>query len=101
LPELPDIDPFAYIIDLLMEVGPVELSWSDLEAWNRMTRMDLDEWELRTIHRLASVYTRSSREYDDSKSISPFVPETPTAKIESKIRDSLRQPIGGRGMKGK
>lgn len=98
-PALPDIDPYEYMIELLLQVGPVELSWSNLEAWHRMTRMGLNEWELRTIHRLAVVYTRSSREYHGTKAISPYIPETQVSSIESKIRESLRAPLGNKGIK--
>lgn len=97
--ELPDVDPFAYILDYVVEVGPIDLTWSDLKAWNEITGYQLSYWELITIKALAVTYTSSSRSYDGTKEVSPFVQVAPTAKLESSIRSALREPISGRGLR--
>ena len=98
-PELPDVGPYAYLIDLLLEVGPTNLTWSDLEAWNRLLGWFLNHWELRMIHRLGVVFTGAKNEYEGTKAVSPFVPSAPIEKIEQSIKDSLRQPLNNKGVR--
>lgn len=54
-------NPMPYIIDWLMEIGPVTaggmgstpLAWSDIAAWQDLTGINMTAWEARTIRRLS------------------------------------------------
>ena len=82
----------------MFEVGPFNLTWSDLKAWNEITGYELGYWELITTKRLARIYHNSFQEYDNTKSISPFVSEKHISKVEKSMRETLRQPLGHKGM---
>ena len=61
-PLMPEVGPHLYIIDILMDVGPIDLTWNDLKAWNEISQMELNIWEFQTVKRLANIYTSSFRE---------------------------------------
>jgi hypothetical protein len=91
--EFPDSGPAGYVIDYMFEVGPFELSWTDLQSWNQIMKYNLDAWELATIKKLARMYVNSYREYDDTNKVSPFVPEKAPMTIMKSIKDALRRPV--------
>lgn len=74
--ELP-ANPLPHLIDWLMEIGPlgtggmgpVPVSWAEIEVWQRVSAIELRPWEARTIRRL-------SREFLDqmTKSKEPSCP---------------------------
>jgi len=91
---MPEIGPYSYVINMLMDVGPIDLTWKDLESWNRITQMNINGWEFRTLKRLANIYTANSRSYSGLDSISPFVQESGGEKLERNVRSALHQPLG-------
>ena len=42
--------------------GPDALSWSDIHAWNTLTRSGLKDWEVRVIKSLDLLWLRIMRE---------------------------------------
>jgi len=42
--------------------GPDSLSWSDIKAWNDLTRSGLKDWEVRVIKSLDLLWLRIMRE---------------------------------------
>ena len=67
-PDLPDVGDAQYLIDYLMEIGPVSpagmgvdrISPRDLQAWQEMTGIELHLWESRTLRRLSGEYASES-----------------------------------------
>jgi hypothetical protein len=56
-PIMPDIAPFSYIIDLLVQIGPSEVTWQEISSWCSLTGIKLSVWESNTIKRLSTIYT--------------------------------------------
>lgn len=42
--------------------GPNPLSWTDIDAWNRLFSQDLKDWEIRAIKALDLVWLRTMNE---------------------------------------
>ena len=74
-PELADAPPFpdrfARLWEMFIELhsgrsygmnGPDALSWSDIHAWNTLTRSGLKDWEVRVIKSLDLLWLRIMRE---------------------------------------
>ncbi|MBO9724309.1 MAG: hypothetical protein J7530_08040 [Novosphingobium sp.] len=55
-PVLP-FNPAPHITDWLFEIGPMTgegaIGWQDMDAWSRLTGIELDPWEARTLRRLS------------------------------------------------
>ena len=45
--------------------GPNPLSWSDILAWDTLTRAGLQEWEVRVIKALDALWMRKATEDSD------------------------------------
>lgn len=90
---MPAIGGYDYIIEMLLDVGPINLTWSDLRSWDKLTGMKANAWEFRTLKRLANIYTANSKIYNGSKDISPFVQESTGTKTQTSIRDTIRKPL--------
>ena len=45
--------------------GPDALSWSDIYAWNTLTRSGLKDWEVRVIKSLDLLWLRIMRESEE------------------------------------
>ena len=64
LPILLPPNPAEHVTDWLLEIGPTSISgmgeapvsWETIDAWQRLTGIELDPWEARTIRRLSSAY---------------------------------------------
>lgn len=95
---MPEIGPYHYVIDMLLDVGPIDLTWSDLKSWNKITSIKANSWELKTLKRLADLYTSNSRKYSGSKDVPPFVQKTEGKKLDTNIKGSIRESLG-KGMK--
>lgn len=78
-PELPDLSCGHYLVDYLMEAGPVSpggmgavpLSWADLVAWSSSTGITLAPWEARMLRRLSAEYLDQSRKAEKLDCPSP------------------------------
>lgn len=81
--QLPDIESehgASYLISLLQEaglmssngMGPVPLSWVDIESWTRCTEYDLPLWVKLTIKHLSEEYVHELLEAKDMNRPAPY-----------------------------
>lgn len=87
---MPDIAPFSYVIDLLSQIGPSEVTWQEISSWCSLTGIKLSVWESNTIKRLSAIYTSCANRYHDSTAVSPYKSiEAPTIE-DDVLRQALR-----------
>ena len=93
-PIFPDIAPFDYLIDLLSQIGPSEINWVDLRAWQEITGIQLNYWEINVIRNLSILFTNKYQEYNNTNISSPYRDiDTPTVDakaIQSLLRSDQR-----------
>ena len=93
-PIFPDIAPFDYVIDLLSQIGPTEVSWTELKAWQDLTGISLDYWELNTIRNLSILFSNKFQEYNNTNISSPYrdidLPSVDQKAIQSLLRNDQR-----------
>lgn len=76
--EMPDIDTecaAGYLVGLLHEaglmsssgMGPVPLSWTEINAWLQVTELELTVWERLTIKRMSEDYVGERCETDPNR----------------------------------
>lgn len=103
LPPMPPVDAGHHLIGYLMEIGPVlssgmgvaPLPFSEIEAWQEATGIELHAWEARLIRRLSREYLATSQSSTDLKAPSPWSEEKPdVAKTAKGLRASLRALSG-------
>jgi hypothetical protein len=89
VPDLPYLSGGHYLIDYLMEAGPISaagmgpvvLTWPELNAWVERTGVDLQPWESRMVRRLSADYLTQSRKSEKLDCPSPaFKPLTDEAR---------------------
>lgn len=88
---MPEIAPFSYVIDLLSQIGPTEVTWQEISSWCSLTGIKLSVWESNTIKRLSAIYTSCAQRYHDSTAPSPFRSVEAPKSIDDKIKAALRQ----------
>lgn len=88
---MPDIAPFSYIIDLLVQIGPSEVTWQEISSWCAITGIDLSVWESNTIKRLSAIYTSCAQRYHDSTAPSPYKSLEAPKTDDDAIKAALRQ----------
>jgi len=100
--DLPDIDPaLTYLIGWLMEagpmsaagIGPVPLTWLDLDAWQRCTGVRVQPWEARLLRRLSGDYLDELNNAEAHDAPAPWIPESTVerrTKVATHIRNILR-----------
>lgn len=93
-PVFPDIAPFDYLVDLLSEIGPTEIDWVNLKAWQDLTGIYLDYWETSMIKNLSILFSNKFQEYNDSNISSPYrdidAPSVDAKAIQSMLRGDQR-----------
>lgn len=101
-PDLPDIDhALSHFVEWLMEAGPVSaagmgpvpLTWRDLEAWQRCIGVTLRPWESRLLRRLSMDYLTELQKAEAHDAPRPWIPETTDerrTKVAKHIRSILR-----------
>lgn len=100
-PELPELEDGMHIVHALMEAGPISaggmgpatLSWTEIEAWQRVTQSTLQPHELVLLRELSSVYLDQWLEAKDRHCPSPEIlrPEGDKAKrLVGHIKGVLR-----------
>jgi hypothetical protein len=88
---MPDIAPFSYVIDLLSQIGPTEVTWQEISSWCNLTGIKLSAWESNTIKRLSSIYTSCTQRYHDSTAPSPFRSVEAPRPVDDAIKAALRE----------
>jgi hypothetical protein len=97
--KMPDIETdyaAGYLVGLLQEaglmssngMGPVPLSWVDIDAWLRVTEADVSLWEKTTIKRLSEEYVGELVQASDKLRPAPYL------RVEEEVdRDAVQQKI--------
>lgn len=87
----------THILEYLFEIGPTvplgmssgPVPFSEIEAWQRVTGIELSPWESRVIRRLSRDYLEQSFESRDPGCEPPFDSD----EVESKRRDLVALQI--------
>ena len=88
---MPDIAPFSYVIDLLVQIGPSEVSWQEISSWCALTGIELSVWESNTIKRLSMIYSSCAQRYQDSTAPSPYRSVDAPRPVDDAIKAALRE----------
>ena len=88
---MPDIAPFSYVIDLLVQIGPSEVSWQEISSWCALTGIELSVWESNTIKRLSMIYSSCAQRYQDSIAPSPYRSVDAPRPVDDAIKAALRE----------
>ena len=91
--EMPEMMGFQYLVQYLFEAGPVgnngfgpePLTWQEIEAWSRLTQVDLDAWEALTLRKLSSDYSAQLTQSSDPKCRAPDQPELSREQIADDV----------------
>lgn len=98
---MPDVETehsAGYLIGLLHEaglmsstgMGPVPLSWLDIDAWLRCTELRLSVWEKMTIKHMSEVYVSERMYNTDPNGLPPWVKPVSEEELErEKISNQL------------
>lgn len=78
-PKMPP-NPAPHIVARLIEIGitettgmgPAPLSWREIDAWCRRTRVDLAPWEARVIRQLSLAYIAEGRRAESDSCPAPW-----------------------------
>lgn len=87
---MPEIAPFSYVIDLLAQIGPSEVTWQEIGSWSALTGIKLSVWESNTIKRLSAIYTSCANKYHDSTMVSPYKSVEAPKVNDDDIKSALR-----------
>lgn len=79
---LPDIQGAEYIVGMLQEaglmstsgMGPVPLSWQEIEAWIRCAEVEPELWERLMVKELSEVYVGELNQASGKDRPSPYTP---------------------------
>ena len=89
LPPLEDFDQCLMV--MARECGMHETSWQDIDAWVRVTGLDVGPWFAGAIRAISLTYTGSVKRYDTSKDSAPWVPvEIDREAVDRSVRNALR-----------
>lgn len=83
-------------------MGPLALSWVDIESWIRCTELDISNWEKLTIKSLSEEYVTELVAARDKNRPAPYSPEPEEEidreAIQDKILRILRPKVKVDGM---
>lgn len=73
-------NPAPLFTDRLIELGLTQaagmgagpISWSELDAWQRQTRVAIEPWEARLLRRLSTIYLAESRKAESENCPPPW-----------------------------
>lgn len=98
-PEMPPIDG-GYLVAYLFEIGPTmtagmgsgPITHGEIESWQRITGVELNPWEARTLRRLSVDYLVESQKATDIKSEAPWTESEDVipAHKDTSTRDAIR-----------
>lgn len=99
-PDLPDCDAL-YLVEYLFEIGPVHsgpspITYQDIESFQNITGIDLDNWEIQTLRRLSVEYAGQLNESRDPYCAAPYAPDNPktTSQRNQAVANQLSQYFG-------
>jgi len=99
-PKMPP-NPAPYLVERLVEIGLTEaagmgaspISWSQIDAWSRLTGTVLQPWEARLLRRLSAEYLSMSRTAESLQCAPPW--RAPVSVREREIEEErLRSVLG-------
>jgi hypothetical protein len=106
--QFPDLDGAGYLVALFQEaglmlsngMGPVPLSWQEIEAWLRTTELQLSIWEKLTIREMSEAYVAELHKSADKHAVAPYAPAVDLNALD---RTAISNKIGSvlRGLKRK
>ena len=70
--DMPFINYCVYIADLAVEFG-LKTEWSELHAWNDLTKSNLNRFECKAIHLMSVTYKSKYSEYNDTDLPRPYL----------------------------
>lgn len=99
-PKMPS-NPAPHIINRLTEIGLTEangmgaspLSWREIEAWQRSTRVRLAPWEARLIRHLSREYLAETHRAESENCPAPYRTEV-TRREREVEEEQLRMVLG-------
>lgn len=105
-PELPPIEAGAYIVDLLMEIGPahegmagpVPITYRDLAAYEGVTGVPLDGFEARILRVLSIAWCAGINESRAHNAPPPYI-AAPTEASRARVAQRLKAAFGDRKQK--
>lgn len=85
LAELPPVDYAAYLIDYLMEVGPVmsgamgptPITFGEIHAWASVTGTIINAWDARMLRYLSRCYVNEFQDAKDRNRPAPWIDSMP------------------------
>ncbi len=101
--------PARFLIDYLLEIGPVvpagmgsaAIAWRDIAAWRECTAVDLPPWQAQLLRRLSADYLVMSRDAEKLDCPAPWLAEQDVEANRGRVRDKVRSLFGslagGRG----
>lgn len=85
-----------YLVEYMMEIGPVEaggmeaspIGWSTIKDWQQLTGVQLEPWQARLIRRLSISYLDQSRKARAPECPSPWIADLQgqRASVDAKLR---------------
>lgn len=84
-------------------MGPVPLSWVDIDAWLKVTELELPVWEKLTIRHLSEVYVNERMSNTDPNGLPPWVKPLSEEDVERErisntllafLRSRKKKPAG-------
>lgn len=95
--ELPPLESFSFLIELLFEVGPflstgmgfIPLTFSELESWQNLTNTELSSWEVTAIQKLSTAYVTEYSEASDKEQPKPYTLKL-TYEEQTAVSNKLR-----------
>ncbi len=104
---LPDIGAAVGLVELWQEagsflntgMGPVPLTWSEIDAWMRVTKRNVPVWARTLIRNLSETYVQELTEARDPSRPAPFVDNTYIDR--QRVSDGLKKLFRGMAKKNK
>lgn len=102
-PDIPDPGLASYLAGYLFEVGPVAhggmgaapISFTELQAWQQATGVDLTPWECKALRRLSFDHIAAGQDAQDEDSPAPYAAPI-TEDRRSHVADAVRNIFGSR-----
>jgi len=83
MPEMPPLEQGGYLVSYLLEIGPTmasgmgagPISYEAILAWQELTGIALQPWEMRFLRRLSGEYLSESRRAEKRGCVPPLMPK--------------------------
>lgn len=88
----------AYMIKLLMELGPVVnngmgingVSWQDINSWTLLTGVELSSWQASTLHLMSKAYANEYSRSNGENTHAPYIPEADDQEARDRVSAGLK-----------